>query len=127
MPNAPTDSAHQQTVERHGTAVELINYNENEDSDYGPNPTQTAESPHSILARAWTASGSQIDSDNRDSADIEIDRYVLIKDNASGADNITEGGGRGASVVKEGGSDYYVVFKNKFDNGTIRLECRRKS
>lgn len=118
--------AARRALDRVGRDVTLRNY-ERSESGGRESWSATASSPHTITARVDRTQSPTTDRSLRETGEPEADVSVYIRDDASGASNIRDGGGEGASEIDVDGVTYAVIQRDVQDNGLYALECERVS
>lgn len=118
--------AARRSIDRHGKEVTLVNKSDGGNEDYPGGYSDTTNSPHTIVARAYSSSQGQPERTEQVSGEGDFKRIFIAKDNASGVDNINDGAGPGASEITEAGNTWIVTFVDSQDNGVIRIECENK-
>lgn len=118
-------------LDRAGVDVRLQNYSLSE-SGGRQKRSATSSSPHTITGRVERTASASPDRGLRETGEPEADAVVYIRDDASGASSIRDGGGRGASEIDldTSGSfsaDYSIIRSDDQDNGLLALECERVS
>lgn len=125
MVRASQKRARRRALDRHGQAVDLTNYEDTGEDNFGENWDPTADSPKTVTARVDRQTRPRPDRDFREVADIDTAAAIYVKDSVTG---IRDGGGEGATEVdvdQDGDPEYRVLEADDQDNGLVRLNCER--
>jgi len=116
--------AARRALRRAGVDVELHNFEQADADDSRGAPwTQTAGSPHSILA--IPDPGGKSISYGTFGVEVDADQVFLV-DAGLVDDGLRDGGGEGASVIVQDGASYRVIDAGRSQgHGFAVLECER--
>lgn len=126
MTHPSTKRAARRGIDRAGRDVTLRNYDLSE-SGGRQTRSETSSSPHTITARVERGTQPTTDRSLRETGEPQADATFYIRDDASGASSLRDGGGRGASELDIDGETYVLVRQDDQDNGILVLECERQS
>lgn len=103
-----------------GRDLEHTYYTKVGENDYGEEYDDAVET----LTGRINRSGTLVQQRNEHSANVDVDAIIYLR--KIDAENVTDGGGDGASEFRVDGQTYIVMQADDQDNGLLKLDCERE-
>ena len=107
-------------IDKVGRDIEHTYYTQDGENNYGEVWVPDTET----LTARINRSGTIVQERNAHSASIDVDAVIYVK--KEDAENITDGGGDGASEFRVDGQTYIALQVDDQDNGLITVDCERE-
>lgn len=107
-------------IDKIGRPLTHVYYTQDGEDNYG----EVWEPNTETIPGRINRSGTVMQQRSEHSASVDVDASIYVK--ADDAQNVSDGGGDGASEFEIDGRTYVVLQKDNQDTGLVRLDCDRE-